>query len=80
MIKNNITVYEKKNDNSSYYIFFEILFFIVILLCFILYLYYKGKFNIFTNDNKNVNYSDINSFQSLDNGIELNIMNSKLLM
>ena len=79
MIKSNVTVYEKQNENSPFYLFLEILFFIVILLCFILYLYSKGQFNVFANYiNKGVNYSEINnSFGNIDNGIDLNLIESK---
>ena len=78
LIKNNITLSHNKENNSKYkFKFLEIIIFIAIIGCFIMYLHYKGQLNI---NNNTVNYSDINSFGKISEGVELNSMTSKLLL
>ena len=76
---NNTTIHENKNknENSSNYKLLEIIILIIIVAFFIIYLQRKGEFN---NKNNNINYTDINSFGSLDNEKELKLINSKLSM
>ena len=68
-----------KNDTN--YKIYEILILIIILIGFILYLYYTKEFSInniiISNGSK---YSDINGFGNVGKDIELNMINSKLIL
>ena len=75
-IKNNITIYENNNENtSSNHSLFIVLVLIIILICFIIYLYKNGEFK---GKNNSVNYTGIDSYGSIDNQKELNLIDSKL--
>ena len=79
LIGKNETIYINRDENSTNYKFYEILILIIILVGFILYLYYTDEFSR-NNINNDLKYTDINGFGSLGKEIELETVNSKLLL